>query len=106
MSERRFAGVTKGRDPDDLFGDTVVFELVIQIRRNGAMSVAGSINDLEYAKIVLESAKDTLNTYHARKRLGHDSIIVPAYDTALIGTEQEKKLLKAREELEEAAEGQ
>ena len=96
---RRLSGHSAGRDPDELFGDTVVFELVIQIRRNGAMSVAGSINDCEYAKLVLKTAMDTLDTYHARKRLGLDTLIVPAHDTALVGTEQEKKLLKAKEDL-------
>jgi hypothetical protein len=96
------SGLTAGRDLDDLHGDTVVAEIVIQMRRNGCMSVQGSINDHEYAKFILDTARDTLNTYHARKRLGMDAIIVPAYDTALVGTEQEKKLLKARDELSDA----
>ena len=101
----RFAGFTDGKDPDDLHGETVVFELVIQIRRNGCMSVAGSINDCEYAKIVLESAKDSLDTYHARKRLGMETLFIPAHDTAIIGTPQEKKLLAARDDLANAMGG-
>lgn len=100
---RRLSGFADGRDPDDLHGDTVVFEIVISIRRNGAMSVAGNINDHQYAKMVLESAIDSLGTYHARKRLGQgEGIIVPAHDTAIVGTEQEKALLKARDELSNA----
>lgn len=94
-----------GKDLDDIHGDTVVAEIVIQMRRNGCMSVQGSINDLEFAKYILDTARDTLNTYHARKRLGQDALIVPAYDTALVGTEQEKKLLKARDELSNAMGG-
>jgi hypothetical protein len=98
----RLTGVTAGKDPDDVHGDTVVAEIVISMRRNGCMSVQGSINDHEYAKFILDTARDTLNTYHARKRLGIDSIIVPAYDTALVGTEQEKKLLESRDILSNA----
>jgi hypothetical protein len=33
------------------------------------------------------------------------AIIVPAYDTALVGTEAEKKLLAARDELDNAYRG-
>jgi hypothetical protein len=103
---RRLSGFADGKDPDDLHGDTVVFEIVISIRRNGAMSVAGSINDHAYAKMVLESAIDSLGTYHARKRLGlGEGIIVPASDTALVGTEQEQALLGARHELADAMSG-
>lgn len=103
MEQRRFAGVSVGTDPDDLHGDTVVAEVVIQMRRNGCMSVAGSIEDFEYGKMLLDTARDTLGTYHARKRMGNGStIIVPAHDTALIGTPQEKKLLAARDELANA----
>lgn len=103
---RRLSGFSDGRDPDELHGDTTVFEIVISIRRNGAMSVSGSINDHEYAKMVLASAMDSLDTYHARKRLGlGQGIIVPAHDTALIGTEQERALLNARHELANAMGG-
>lgn len=104
---RRFdlSGLSGGKDLDDVHGDTVVAEIVIQMRRNGCMSVQGSINDHEYAKFILDTARDTLNTYRARKRLGQDTLIVPAYDTALVGTEQEKKLLQARDELANAMGG-
>jgi hypothetical protein len=102
---RRLSGFFGGKDPDELHGDTTVFEIVISIRRNGAMSVSGSINDLEYAKIVLTSAIDSLDTYHARKRLGVEGIIVPAHDTALVGTEQEKKLLGERHKIADAMGG-
>lgn len=91
------------RDADDLHGDTIVAELVIQLRRNGAMSVAGSITDETYAKALLDTARDTITSYHAQRRLGNRSnIIVPAHDTALVGTEEEKKLLAARDELANA----
>lgn len=101
----RLSGFTDGKDVDDIHGDTVVFEIVIQMRRNGCMSVQGNINDHEYAKYILDTARDTLDTFHARKRLGIDTIIVPAHDTALVGTEQEKKLLIARDELSNAMGG-
>ncbi len=101
----RLSGVTLGRDPEDLHGDTVVAEIVIQMRRNGCMSVEGSINDHEFAKFILDTARETLDTYHARRLLGENPIIVPAYDTALVGTEQEKKLIIARDNLDDAMRG-
>lgn len=106
-TERRFAGVSTGKDPDNLHGDTVVAEIVIQMRRNGCMSVAGSIEDYQYGKFLLQTATDTLGSYHARKQMGGGglNLIVPAHDTALVGTPEEKALLKARDELSDAMSG-
>lgn len=103
--EYRLSGMALGKDADNLHGDTVVAEIVIQMRRNGCMSVQGSINDHEFARYILETAVDTMNTYHARRKLGENPIIVPAYDTALVGTDQEKKLLQARHDLADAMGG-
>ena len=70
------------KDPDDVHGDSTVFTLQIRVRRNGAMSVAGDIYQLNYALSVLEAAKDSLCGYHARQKLaGGDALIVPASDT-------------------------
>jgi hypothetical protein len=108
MAERdtpkRFIGIAGGRDADDAHGDTVVFAIEIAIRRNGAMSVSGAINDEQYALLVLDSARDSIRSYHARKRLSGQggTIVVPACDTALVGTEQEKALLSARDDLANA----
>lgn len=94
------------RNLDDLHGDTVVAEIVIQLRRNGAMSVAGSITDETYARYLLDTARDTLTNYHLQRRAGLRSpLVVPAHDTALVGTPEEKKLLAARDELADAMAG-
>jgi hypothetical protein len=91
------------KDPDDLHGETVVAQITIALRRNGAMSVAGSITDEVYARYLLDTARDTLTNYHNQRRLGlRSQLIVPAHDTALVGTEAEKKLLAARDELSNA----
>ncbi len=91
------------RDPDDIHGDTVVSEIVIRLRRNGAMSVSGSITDEKYARHLLDTARETLTNYHLQQKLGKRSaIIVPAYDTSLVGTPEEKKLIGARHELSNA----
>lgn len=88
------------RDPDDLHGDTVVAFLEIKLRRNGSMSVAGSITDEVYALHLLDTARATVRGYHAQRALGHRSaLIVPAHDTSLVGTPEEKRLLAARDEL-------
>ena len=95
-----------GRNLDDVFGETVVSELTIQLRRNGCMSVAGAITDEVYALYLLDTARETIKSYHARRRLGLQSpLIVPAHDTALVGTPEEKKLLAAKEQLIDAAIG-
>lgn len=70
------------RDPDDLHGDTKVAVIEVAIRRNGAMSVAGAINDLPAALAMLDQAKDTLRAHHARLNAGK-TIITPHYDTPL-----------------------
>lgn len=88
------------RDPDSLFDDSVVAEIQIQLRRNGCMSIGGSITDEKFAKSMLDTAKDTLTNYHIQRRNGNrSSLVVPPYDTALTGTPEERLLLKARDEL-------
>lgn len=73
------------RDPDDLYDDAPIARIEITCRRNGAMSVAGSIDNLQYALAVLDNARDAINQMHARRRAsnGHGNIIVPSGDVAL-----------------------
>ncbi len=85
---------------DDLHGDTVVAQIKISMGRSGMMKVEGSITDYEFALHMLDTARDVVNNYH--KRADANSIIVPAYDTSLVGTDAEKKLLQARHELADA----
>lgn len=83
---------------DDLHGATTVCRIVIEMDRAGNCKVEGSITDHEIATLMLDTAKDVVRNYHAKG----GKIIVPAYDTALVGTEAEKKLLAARDELSNA----
>lgn len=83
---------------DDLHGATTVCRIVIEMDRAGNCKVEGSITDHEIATLMLDTAKSVVNNYHAKG----GKIIVPAYDTALVGTEAEKKLLAARHELADA----
>lgn len=55
------------RDPDDLYGDTKTHVIEIAIRRNGSMSVAGSINDLPHALAMLDNARDCILRHHGRR---------------------------------------
>jgi hypothetical protein len=71
------------RNPDDPT-DVVVAYLNIAVRKSGAMSVAGSINDERYALALLETAKDTVRAHHRKGKSNATSpLIVPAHDTAL-----------------------
>lgn len=88
---------------DDLHGDTPVAFIEITLLRSGVMRMAGSITDEKFVGYMLETAKQTMKNYHAQQKLGNRSaILVPAYDTALVGTPEEKKLLAARHELADA----
>ena len=69
------------------------------------MKVEGSITDYEFANYMLDTARDVVNNYHGRAKDADKPLIVPAYDTALVGTEAEKKLLAARDELANAMAG-
>lgn len=91
---------------DDLHGDTPVAFIGITLMRSGLMKMEGSITDEKFVGYMLETAKETMRNYHAKQKLGQRSpIIVPAYDTALVGTPEEKKLLAARHELANAMVG-
>jgi hypothetical protein len=86
---------------DDLHGATVVAQIKITMDRAGNCKVEGSITDHEFATIMLTTAQDVVNNYHG-KAVKNGGLIVPAYDTALVGTDAEKKLLAARHELADA----
>lgn len=93
----------KRQDLDDLHGATVVCRISLEMDRTGNMRVEGSITDEAFALFMIDTARDTIKAHHARRRLGQTSqIIVPAYDTALVGTPEEKMLLAARHELADA----
>ena len=83
---------------DDVHGATLVCRIAISMDRMGNCKVEGSITDREFALLMLDTARDVVNSYHAKG----GKIIVPAHDTALVGTEAEKKLLAARHELADA----
>lgn len=87
---------------DDLHGDTIVAKITICMARSGMMRVDGSITDHEFAMHMLDTARDVVNGYHGRAVLQEKPLIVPAYDTSLVGTDSEKKLLAARHQLADA----
>ena len=93
--------MNKGHSLDDLHGDTVVAKISISMGRSGMMKVEGSITDYEFALHMLDTARDVVNNYHGRA-VKDGGLIVPAYDTSLVGTDAEKKLLAARHELSDA----
>ena len=98
--------MSKRASLDDLHGDTAVASITITMARSGACRVEGSITDHAFAHFMLDTARDVVNNYHSRAKLmGGQAIVVPAYDTALVGTEEEKKLLGARDELANAMSG-
>lgn len=94
---------TKRQTLDDLHGVTGVATIKITMARSGECRVEGSITDHAFANFMLDTARDVVNNYHQRaKLLDGNAIIVPAYDTALVGTPEEKLLLQARHDLADA----
>ena len=72
------------RDPDDLYGDQTVAVIEVRVRRNGAMSVAGSINDEHYAVTMLQHAIDAVRNHNAKRRLGErGGLLISPKDTGL-----------------------
>ena len=82
---------------DDVHGDTAVAKITITMARSGNCKVEGSITDYEFALHMLDTARDVVTNYHGKSST--NKIVVPAYDTALVGTDAEKKLLAARHQL-------
>lgn len=70
------------KNPDDP-SDEVTAYLTLAVRRSGAMSVSGCINDEKYALALLATAIDTVRAHHRRNRGEQSKLIVPAHDTAL-----------------------
>ena len=93
--------MSKRHSMDELHGDTVVAQITISMARSGMMKVEGSITDDDFALHMLDTARDVVTNYHGRA-VKDGGIIVPAYDTSLVGTEQEKQLLAARHQLADA----
>ncbi len=91
---------------DDVHGATTVCRIVVEMDRAGNCKVEGSITDKEFADFMLDTAKSVVANYHDRAKLiAGVPLIVPAYDTALVGTAAEKKLLAARDQLSNAMQG-
>lgn len=72
------------RDPDDLYGETIVAYLKISVRRNGSMSTEGCIDQEAYALAMLDNARQSILNYNQRKRLNDGKVLItPHYDTPL-----------------------
>lgn len=96
----------KRHDPDDTHGETAVAQIRITMARSGACRVEGAITDHAFATFMLDTARDVVNNYHQRAQImSGAAIIVPAYDTPLVGTPEEKRLLAARDALANAMAG-
>lgn len=85
-------------DPNEAsFNSRVVAWLNIRMTRDGAMRFEGTITDYRSLLAMLDTARASILENMKADQAGR--IHVPGYDTALVGTEHEKKLLKAVEDL-------
>lgn len=88
---------------DDLHGDVPVAFIGITLLRSGVMKMEGSITDEKFVRYMLDTARDTMVSYHAKQKLGQrSSILVDACDTAIVGTPEEKRLLGERHKIADA----
>lgn len=60
--------------------DIPIAQLQITIYKSGAMSVAGSIQDENFALSMVDAARDTIKSHHLRQR---GSLLIPASSTGL-----------------------
>lgn len=84
----------------DPFGETVVVFVEIKMMRSGLMSIGGSITDEKAILAMIDTARSTLVESFRANREG--KIIVPGYDTAIVGTDYEKRLIGATDQLHKA----
>lgn len=63
----------------------VMAELVIRVRRDGAMSVSGSIHEEVYALAMLDAARDSIRGHHARQKLNHGGAVLIPSEASLAG---------------------
>lgn len=61
---------------EDARDDDVTAELRIQVRRNGAMSVAGCIQQEAYAIAMLDAARESIRS-HNRRQINGAGLILP-----------------------------
>ena len=55
--------------------DDIVAYLKIAVRRNGAMSVEGNIEDEVFAKAMLDAARDSVTNHH--NKINNSGLILP-----------------------------
>ena len=71
-------------DSAEMCDEDVVAELRIRIRRDGAMSVAGCINEKDLALAMCDQARECITNNADRQKLQSQSgLIIPHYDSAL-----------------------
>lgn len=60
----------------------VMYAIQIKVRRNGNMSVGGTISDKALALKILDNGRDAVSAYHNRISNGA-TVVVPSYDTGI-----------------------
>lgn len=75
-------GIFKNEKPGIVKPDEIVYAIQIKVRRNGNMSVGGTINDKTLALQILDNGRDAVAAYHNKISNGA-TIAVPSYDTGI-----------------------
>lgn len=60
----------------------VIYGIQIKVRRNGNMSVGGTINDKELALKILDNGRDAVSASHNKISNGK-TVVTPSYDTGI-----------------------
>lgn len=85
---------------DDVHGEVAVAQITITMARSGNCKVEGAITDHAFATFMLDTARDVVNNFHQRQQImAGKGVIVPAYDTPLVRTPHEQRLLDARHKI-------
>lgn len=67
-------------NPKEIENDVPIAFLQITIYQSGAMSVAGSIQEENFALSMIDAARDSIKSHHLRQR---GSIVIPSSSTGL-----------------------
>ena len=72
---------------DDLHGEVAVAQITVTMTRNGNCKVEGAITDHDFAKFMLDTARDVVNNFHQRKQImeGKGVIVISSELPELLG---------------------
>lgn len=82
---------------ESLLGDRAVATITVTLAASGVIKVEGQITDERFAYHMLDTARETVRSWHARSKMGQGgAVLVPANETSMAGTPDASRLIGGR----------